>query len=363
MITGLDLPADAAGGSIELLYDLYAQPDAPIGGQVFMLAPAGNGCSRPSSGLTLLDVPGKCLVGPPFWRYVTELTTRLTAMINPPGGAVVHLQHLAFGAAPALIDTFPKLRRIALVHGTDLLFAQAHPTQLRVLHRVVDTAAAAIVVPTAAMADRLRRLAPHLDPVRVVHIPWGIPDQLLNAPQPPPRHRADGQLRLLYAGRLTAEKGADGLPAACADMPDVHLSIAAPHPEYTALNDRVNLPAAQVEYLGWLPRPRLWAAFADHDLLIVPSTILEAFCLVAIEAQACGLPVAHQPIPGLREVLARSALPIDFADPTALAAALDQLRTDVTALTELRTAGLRNAARFPLSQTVRRLTELSSQIT
>ncbi len=218
VVTGLDLPTDAPGGSVELLYDLYARPDAPIGGQVYMLAAAGNGYRRPSSGLTLLDVPGKCLEGPPFWRYVAELTTCLTAMVKPSDGAVAHLQHLAFGASPALIDAFPELRRIALVHGTDLLFAQAHPTQLRVLHHVVD-AAAAIVVPTAAMADRLRRLAPHLDPARVVHIPWGVPDQLLKTPPPPPRRRTDGELRLLYAGRLTAEKGADGLAAACARYP------------------------------------------------------------------------------------------------------------------------------------------------
>jgi glycosyltransferase involved in cell wall biosynthesis len=362
VVTGLDLPADAAGGSVELLYDLYARPDAPIGGQVFMLAPAGNSCSRPSSRLTLLDVPGKCLEGPSFWRYVTELTPCLTATVNPPVGAVVHLQHLAFGAAPALIDAFPELRRIALVHGTDLLFAQAHPTQLRVLHQVVE-AVVAIVVPTAAMADRLRHLAPHLDPARVVHIPWGVPDQLLDGPPLPPRQRADGKLRLLYAGRLTAEKGADGLAAACAEVPGVHLSIAAPHHEYAALDDRVHLPKAQVQYLGWLPRLRLWEAFADHDLLVVPSTILEAFGLVAIEAQARGLPVAYQPVPGLREVLAGSALPFDFADPTALAAELDWLRTDTTALTELRTAGLDNAARYPLSQTVRRLADLSGQIT
>jgi hypothetical protein len=200
------------------------------------------------------------------------------------------------------------------------------------------------------MADRLRRLAPHLDPARVVHIPWGIPDQLLNAPPPAPRQWTTGELRLLYAGRLTGEKGADGLAAA-------------PHHEYAALNARMDLPTAQVQYLGWLPRPRLWETFADHDLLVVPSTILEAFGLVAIEAQACGLPVAYQPVPGLREVLAGSALPLDFADSTTLAAELDWLRTDTTASTELRTAGLDNAARYPLSQTVRRLADLSDQIT
>lgn len=143
----------------------------------------------------------------------------------------------------------------------------------------------------------------------------------------------------------------------------MYLSIAAPYHEYAALNDRRNLPTAQVKYLGWLPRQGLWEAFSDHDLLVVPSTILEAFGLVAIEAQACGLPVAHQPVPGLREVLKGSALTIDLADPTALAAELDWLRRDTAALTELRAAGLRNAARYPLSQTVRRLVDLSDQIT
>jgi hypothetical protein len=34
--------------------------------------------------------------------------------MNLPGEAVAHLQHLAFGASPALIDAFPELRRIAL---------------------------------------------------------------------------------------------------------------------------------------------------------------------------------------------------------------------------------------------------------
>jgi dCTP deaminase len=32
---------------------------------------------------------------------ITELTTCLIATVNPPGGAVVHLQHLAFGASPS----------------------------------------------------------------------------------------------------------------------------------------------------------------------------------------------------------------------------------------------------------------------
>src|ERR1700680_1385924 len=98
VVTGLDLPADAPGGSVELFYDLYAAPGAPLSGQAFMLCPAAAGPRRPSDRLTLLDGPGKCMDGAPFRRYVAALTEGIAAAIRPPDGAVAHLQHLAFGA-------------------------------------------------------------------------------------------------------------------------------------------------------------------------------------------------------------------------------------------------------------------------
>jgi glycosyltransferase involved in cell wall biosynthesis len=253
------------------------------------------------------------------------------------------------------------------VHGTDLLFAETHPTQLHVLHRII-AAASMIVVPTNAMADRLCHLVPYLRRDQVAHIPWGIPDQLLASP-PPPRPEPDGELRLLYAGRLTAEKGVTELITTCTALGDVRLSIAAPADQrgtiQHALARRLSAPGRgglSVRWLGWLPRPRLWAAFADHDLLVVPSTTLEAFGRVAVEAQACGLPVLHQPVPGLTETLAGSAIAVDFTRPAALAAELERLRADPAVLTALRGAGLANAARYPLSQTSARLAELTSQV-
>ena len=377
VITALDLPADAPGGSVELLYDLYGRPGAPLGGrggQVFMLPPADSpavgGLGRDASGLTLLDVPGKSVEGPSFWRYAAALAEAMTAAAALPEGAVAHLQHLAFGGSPALIRAFPDVPRIALVHGTDLLHAENSSTQSEVLN-LVARAATRIVVPTAAMADRLGCLAPHLSPRLVVHIPWGIPDELLTAP-PPPRPRPDGNLRLLYAGRLTAEKGSRELVTACTSLLGVRLSVAAPADQYPALQaklsgaasapDRPQADTSPVRWLGWLPRARLWEEFASHDLLVVPSTTLEAFGLVAVEAQACGLPVLHQPVPGLSEVLTGSALPVDLADPAALASELDRLRSDPAALAGLRAAGLANAARYPLSRTAAALADLGDQI-
>ncbi|MFD7288546.1 hypothetical protein [Streptomyces sp. NPDC059863] len=103
----------------------------------------------------------------------------------------------------------PSHPRIALVHGTDLLFAEAHRDQLQIL-RETARAADAIVVPTGAMADQLLRLAPQTDRRKVTHIPWGIPDQLLTSPPIRLPRTSMSHLRLLYAGRLTAEKWGGG---------------------------------------------------------------------------------------------------------------------------------------------------------
>ncbi|MFJ8085510.1 glycosyltransferase family 4 protein [Streptomyces sp. NPDC096205] len=361
ILTGLDLPWGSPGGSVELLKDLYLDPDGPLAASAFMLTPGVADATAPpdASPLALLDVPGKQLSGEGFWAYVDRLTDAVTARFPHTEQDVVHLQHLAFGATPALLRGYPKQPAIGLVHGTDLLFAAEYETQGAVLREAVE-AARSLVVPTAGMADQLRRLAPRTDSGRIVHIPWGVPDALLA--QPPVRvPREDGPLRVLYAGRLTAEKGAAELAALLTGVPGVRLSMAAPAAEFRRLAGERDLSA--VRHLGWLSRQELWAAFAEHDLLVVPSAKLEAFGLVAVEAQACGLPVAYQPVPGLRDALADSALPLDLlADPRRALAELTGLRDDPGALDGLRRSGFANAARFPLSRTARDLAALSAQV-
>jgi glycosyltransferase involved in cell wall biosynthesis len=283
VITALDLPVDSPGGSVELVHDLYSGTTPLIAAQVFMLAPKSPGKETPA-GVHLVTAPGKCVSGLPFWSYVKDLRRALAPHIIPSDVAAVHLQHLAFGATPALIHLLPKHPQLALVHGTDLLFAARHRTQQRVLMQAVR-AARRVVVPTLAMTDVLSRLT-EVQSTDVVHIPWGIPDELLHAP--PQRAPRQGPLRLLYAGRLSEEKGADALIRALATVGEVQLSIAAPPNEYAACEADLQRAGCRLSYLGWLPRSTLWRAFADHDLLLVPSTTLEAFGLVAVEAQACG---------------------------------------------------------------------------
>ncbi|MER7221650.1 glycosyltransferase family 4 protein [Streptomyces rubradiris] len=359
--TFLDLPVGSPGGSVELFLDLYTGQQPLIPARAFMLAPSGH-VPRPPAGLNVLPVAGKCLEGTAFSRYVATLRRALTATLDPTQIDVLHLQHLTFGATPALIRALPAHPRIALVHGTDLLFAETHREQLQVL-RETARAADAIVVPTNAMADRLLRLAPQIEHRKITHIPWGIPDHLLTNPPARPVRTSTSHLRLLYAGRLTAEKGGEMLIKCLAPVPGVELSVAAPRAQFHALAPLLQRTGVRVRYLGWLRRPQLWKAFTDHDVLVVPSTTLEAMGLVALEAQARGLPVLYQPVPGLSEALAASGMATDFTHSAVLARDLDRLRKTPGLLTALRQAGYANAARYPLSATARTLTDLGRQLT
>ncbi|MEJ8650698.1 glycosyltransferase family 4 protein [Streptomyces sp. MS1.AVA.3] len=359
--TCLDLPAGSPGGSVELFLDRYTGDQPRIPARAFMLAPAGRRPILPP-GLDLLPVAGKSLEGPTFTHYVTDLRRALRSALDPNAIGVLHLHHLAFGATPALLRALPGCARIALVHGTDLLFAEAHRDQLQIL-RESARAADAIVVPTAAMADHLLKLAPHTDRSKIEHIPWGIPDHLITARLPRPTRTSGSHLRLIYAGRLTPEKGGQTLIRALAGAPGVELSIAAPRAQIHALAPLLRKAGIRARYLGWLRRPQLWRAFAEHDALVMPSTTLEAMGLVALEAQACGLPVLYQPVPGLRDALSTTALATDFTQPATVARHLERLRTAPGVLPDVREAGYANAARYPLSATARALHTLGRRLT
>ncbi|MGW2594134.1 glycosyltransferase family 4 protein [Streptomyces sp. NPDC001515] len=362
ILTALDLPFPSPGGSVELFLDLYTGSDPLLPARAFMLAPEGRG-PRPTApaGLGLVEAPGKCLTGYAFQHYVATLQRALVRAVDPADVGILHLQHLAFGATPALIRAFPQHPRIALVHGTDLIFAEAHHDQLQVL-RATARAADAIVVPTSAMADHLLKLAPQTERRKITRIPWGIPDHHLTQPPTRPVRTARGHFRLLYAGRLTAEKGVEALLRSVAPLKGIELSIAAPSAQFRALAPQLQQAGVRARYLGWLRRPQLWRTFAEHDLLVMPSTTLEAMGLVALEAQACGLPVLYQPVPGLNEALGGSGMTADFTHPSVLSRDLDRLRTERGLLAALRQAGYANAARYPLSKTARELASLGRRL-
>ncbi len=98
-------------------------------------------------------------------------------------------------------------------------------------------------------------------------------------------------LNVLYAGRVTREKGvellADAFLLANAREPRLHLLLAGGGPERETLAERLGDRAS---FLGWLEGEELAAAYARADIFVFPSST-DTFGQVVLEAQASGLPV------------------------------------------------------------------------
>ena len=154
----------------------------------------------------------------------------------------------------------------------------------------------------------------------------------------------DGAVTVLYAGRLTREKGADLLASAFlaareAD-PRLHLCLAGGGPEAGLLRERVGEHAT---FLGWLSGDELARAYATADVFLFASRT-DTFGQVLLEAQASGLPIVAVDEGGPRGIvrngvngLLRPADPRMLADavlalvraPRYAAALAARARTDV----------------------------------
>jgi len=101
-----------------------------------------------------------------------------------------------------------------------------------------------------------------------------------------------GRLNVLYAGRITREKGSELLADAFLDAhrrdPRLHLVLAGGGPEQERLRERVGEEHAT--FLGWLEGIELARAYAAADIFLFPSAT-DTFGQVILEAQASGLPV------------------------------------------------------------------------
>jgi glycosyltransferase involved in cell wall biosynthesis len=99
-------------------------------------------------------------------------------------------------------------------------------------------------------------------------------------------------INVLYAGRITREKGAELLADAFTEArlrePRLHLVLAGGGPEQERLRERVG--EEHTTFLGWLQGAELARAYASADIFLFPSAT-DTFGQVILEAQASGLPV------------------------------------------------------------------------
>jgi len=110
-------------------------------------------------------------------------------------------------------------------------------------------------------------------------------------PEKAERSTFPGEIKVLYVGRLTREKGVDLLAESFLRAhrrdPRLHLLLAGGGPEQAELRARLGERAT---FLGWLEGEGLARAYASADLFLFASST-DTFGQVILEAGASGLPV------------------------------------------------------------------------
>jgi glycosyltransferase involved in cell wall biosynthesis/predicted metal-dependent phosphoesterase TrpH len=174
-----------------------------------------------------------------------------------------------------------------------------------------------VLSPSPASDDRLRELG--IAETKVERWDRGVDLQRFD-----PALRTDrmlpGEVNVLYAGRLTREKGvdllADAFLAARERDPRLHLVLAGGGPEEDRLRDRLGPHAT---FLGWLGGLDLARAYASADTFLFASRT-DTFGQVILEAQASGLPVVAVDEGGPASLIADGETGLLApADPEALA--------------------------------------------
>jgi glycosyltransferase involved in cell wall biosynthesis len=114
------------------------------------------------------------------------------------------------------------------------------------------------------------------DRVRLVNTP--VDPGFLTEPQPAPRSIG----RVLFVGRLAAEKRPGQVVDAARSHPDVHFRMVGDGPEGPAM-EAAAAELDNLEFLGWCDRRRVRELMDDCDVLVLPSHF-ETFGTAAYEA-------------------------------------------------------------------------------
>lgn len=213
---------------------------------------------------------------------------------------VVHVHSSVAGGVLRLIygwRTRPPFRIVYCPHGWAFDRASSG-VKRRLLERIERG--------LAPSADRIVLISEHerreglrigIAPERLTLVLNGIAD--LHSDRP--ARWEDDRVRVLFVGRLDAQKGFDTLLDAVAPIQDrivvrvIGKAVAGP-----ATAPRPHTP--QIEYLGWRSLSEVATEIAAADVVAVPSR-WEGFGLVALEAMCGSAAVVASDVGGLREIV------------------------------------------------------------
>ena len=262
-------------------------------------------------------------------RYYEPIADAVRGL--PPGIVLAHNAPVL----PWLLRDSP--HRVVLYAHNDLLRTYSRGEAGRMLDRV-----AAIVCVSASLAQLTRAALPEHFADRVRVVANGV-----DCTQFAPAGASDAQasvergrrLRVMFVGRMIAEKGPDVLVRAAGRLrrPDLEIVLVGSHgfardaglsPYERELRRLAEQSGADIRFEPFVDRMALPELLRSADMLVVPSRWAEPSGLTASEGLATGLPVIVSRMGGLPGVVGDAGLLVAPDDPDALAAAIQALADD-----------------------------------
>jgi glycosyltransferase involved in cell wall biosynthesis len=203
--------------------------------------------------------------------------------------------------------------------GGSVAESAAYAASLSLWQRRIAAQVDRFLVPSAFALRRLRALgAPVDDRARVL---WSVQREFAEG------SRAAAGRHVLYAGRLSHEKGVADAVAACraAGLPLVVAGDGPAEPELREL-----ATGADVRFTGRVGAKQLDELRRDAAVAVVPSRYAEILPLAALEAMAAGVPVVASRNGGLAELVPEEGL-CQPGEVGALAGRLQRLWGDAAA--------------------------------
>ena len=228
-------------------------------------------------------------------------------------------------------------------------------TMFRQLDRFMYRRFNAVACISQAAADNLREwLAP--DHCEICVIPNGIDTARFSGRHSSPRPRTQQPI-LLCVGSLTARKNQTLMIRALAEIPDATLLLAGNGPARADLEETARELGvrSRVQFLG--ARSDIPELLSSADIYVQPS-IVDGFCIAAVEAMSAGLPVVASDIPGMRDVVGPAGILLNPNAPEELAARIRELISHPALCQELGERARQRAAEFTIEKTAERYRRL-----
>ena len=349
VVTGVNLPFGTPSGSMRLLEDIYITGPLRQRTTTFTLPARHGSISRPRN--VKWVNPDQMVYSIDRDRYIRTLSDLVAQQVNRAPD-IVHVQHLAFGMTPALLMAFDHAPTIAFCHGTDLLAAIRNPQEARSLVEIADRVDR-IVFPTHAMYELCAELSGLSIASKSEVVPWGIRSSKFE--WLPTR---SGRKYVLFAGRSSPEKG---LQLALPVLNRIRCNAV---PLVISDGDPGTCGLAHVEVLPWQTRDRVRAILRKSLAVLIPSTELEAFSLLAVEAQLEGTPVFHSGVPGLSEILSGTGIQADFSQSVALALQIEAFCSKANSVEWRRISlnGKNNARKYGFNRFIRLIEKIELEV-